>query len=127
MGLREPADGLQRGLEPADRLRVRRARNRALADLLVVHLGLEPHFAAQSPWRAAGGGGGFRRYGGRSVRGGRPPWTVAATGRSSRRPAKRWAPRSPRSTLVSVSVRPISSRKYGLPPLRWIRRLRSGA
>src|SRR5207253_1153829 len=48
MGLREPADGLQRGLEPADRLRVRRARNRALADLLVVHLGLEPHFAAQS-------------------------------------------------------------------------------
>src|SRR2546428_13577987 len=47
MGLREPADGLQRGLEPADRLRVRRARNRALADLLVVHLGLGPHFAAQ--------------------------------------------------------------------------------
>src|SRR5438445_13309452 len=48
MGLREPADGLQRGLEPADRLRVRRPRNRALADLLVVHLGVEPHFAAQS-------------------------------------------------------------------------------
>src|SRR5262249_30631014 len=46
-GLREPADGLQRGLERADRLRVRRPRDRPLADLLVVGLGLAPYFAAQ--------------------------------------------------------------------------------
>ena len=52
------------------------------------------------------------------MRAARMAWTVAGTWMAASGRAARYRPRSPVSTPVSTSVRTLSSRKKGLPPVR---------